>query len=116
MIQINHVKQKLASGEPVLGIWSLISSPMVSELVGASGLDFQILDMEHGVFDIPAIEASVRASEAAGCSPLVRVPGLHPTTIQNVLDTGAHGVVVPQVQGHDTALEAVRATRYAPAG
>ncbi len=116
MNQTNQVKDKLAAGEPVLGIWSLVNSPMISELVGAAGLDFQILDMEHGVFDLPALDASVRASEAAGCSPLVRVPGLHPTTIQNVLDLGAHGLVVPQVQGYATVLDAVRAARFAPAG
>lgn len=112
----NFVREKLASGKPVLGMWSIINSPMMSEIAASAGLDFQILDMEHGSFDVGSLDASIRSCEGIGCSPMVRVSGLHPTEIQTCLDLGAHGIVVPQVKDHRAAEEAVKATRYAPAG
>ena len=72
----NPLKEKLAKNQPILGIWSIIPSPILTEVMGVSGLDFQILDMEHGAFDLTALDNSIRACEAAGCSPLVRVPGV----------------------------------------
>jgi 4-hydroxy-2-oxoheptanedioate aldolase len=112
----NPLKVKLARGQPVLGIWSIIPSPMVVEILGQAGLDFQILDMEHGVFDLGTLENCVRACEAAGCSPLVRVPGWNPFTIQSVLDLGAHGILVPQICDEQTARAAVCGTKFAPTG
>ncbi len=112
----NPLKQKLARGEPILGTWSIIPSPIVAEIMGLAGLDFQILDMEHGVFDMGTLDATIRACETAGCSPLVRVPGIAPFTIQAVLDLGAHGIVVPQVPDEHAALAAVRCMKYAPEG
>jgi 4-hydroxy-2-oxoheptanedioate aldolase len=116
MCNVNFVGKKLASGQPVLGIWSIINSPMVSEIAASSGLDFQILDMEHGVFDVASLDHSIRACESAGCSPLVRVAGLQPAAIQTCLDLGAHGIIVPQVKDHRSAAEVVMATRYSPGG
>ena len=107
---------KLAAGAPVLGIWSLIPSPILSEIIGSAGLDFQILDMEHGVYDLTSLDAGIRASEAAGCSPLVRVPGADGFAIQSVLDLGAHGVVVPQIADFEAARDAVEKCKFAPSG
>lgn len=112
----NPLKRKLAGGEPVFGIWRIMPSPMTSEILGLAGFDFQILDMEHGIFDLHTLDASIRACEHAGSSPLVRVPGVSPFVVQSVLDMGAHGVVFPQVTTVDEVRKAVRCTKYAPDG
>ena len=116
MEQLNFAKAKLSAGKNVLGIWSIINSPIVSEIMATAGLDFQILDMEHGVFDTSSLDASIRACEAVGCSPLVRPATLSQTMIQTALDLGAHGVVVPQVVGKKDAEELVKCTHFAPRG
>jgi 4-hydroxy-2-oxoheptanedioate aldolase len=112
----NPLKRKLADGRPVLGVWSIIPSPIVVEILGGAGLDFQILDLEHGVFDRGSLDNCIRAAEASGCSPLVRVPGLDPFAVQVALDLGAHGVIFPQLDGAQAAQAAVRSTKYAPRG
>jgi 4-hydroxy-2-oxoheptanedioate aldolase len=112
----NPLKQKLATGRPVLGIWSIIPSPIVVEILACAGLDFQILDMEHGVFDRGSLDNCIRAAESAGCSPLVRVPGFDPFAVQTVLDLGAHGVVFPQLGDARAVETAVRSSKYAPRG
>lgn len=113
---VNAIKRKLADGQPVLGIWSIIPSPMVVEILSLSGFDFTILDMEHGVFDLGSLEACVRAVEAAGAAPLVRIPGMNPSAAQWALDLGAHGLVVPQVRNSQDVASVVSMAKYAPMG
>lgn len=113
---VNAIKQKLTQGQPVLGIWSIIPSTAVVEILSLSGFDFAILDMEHGVFDLGSLEACVRAVEAAGSTPLVRIPGMSPSAAQWALDLGAHGIVVPQVRNAQDAVAVVGMAKYAPLG
>ncbi len=110
------LRQKLAAKTPVVGIWSLIPSPTLAEIVGQAGMDFQILDCEHGFYDLPALESSIRASEAAGCAPLVRMSGPSPAAIQSVLDLGAQGIVMPQLKSAEAARDFLRSLRFGPEG
>jgi 4-hydroxy-2-oxoheptanedioate aldolase len=112
----NALKAKLARGETVLGIWSIIPSPVVVEILGLSGLDFTILDMEHGIFDMATLDGCIRAAESGGAVPLVRIPGMNASAVQWALDMGAHGIVVPQVCDASHAATVVEMAKYAPAG
>lgn len=113
---VNPIKQKLAAGKPVLGVWSIISSPVVVEIFSLSGLDFMILDMEHGIYDVGALDQCIRACEAGGGCPIVRVPGMNPYAVQWALDLGAHGIIVPQVANFEQVDAATRMAKFAPEG
>lgn len=116
MPTVNPLKAKLASGQAVLGVWSIIPSPVVVEIFALGGIDFAILDMEHGIFDVGALDSCVRACEAAGAAPLVRIPGLNPSAAQWALDLGAHGIIAPQVSNVREAEAVVKMAKYAPLG
>jgi 4-hydroxy-2-oxoheptanedioate aldolase len=116
MHSVNPLKAKLSLGQAVLGVWSIIPSPVVIELFALGGIDFTILDMEHGIFDVGALDSCVRACEAAGAVPLVRIPGLNPSAAQWALDLGSYGIVVPQVSDASEALSVVKMAKYAPIG
>lgn len=116
IITENLLKLKLKNDQPVIGTWSIISSPIVVEILAMSGFDFLILDMEHGIYDQTALDACIRACEAAGCAPIVRVPGINPSAVQWALDMGAHGIVVPQVGNAASAAMAVGMCKFAPVG
>ncbi len=111
-----NLRQKLASGTPVVGIWSLVPSPTLAEIIGQAGMDFQILDCEHGFYDLPALESSIRASEAAGCAPLVRLADPRQSGIQSALDLGAAGLLMPQLSSASAADEFLRGLKFGPAG
>lgn len=113
---INTVKSKLANGETVVGIWSIIPSPIVVEILSLSGFDFVILDMEHGVFDLASLDGCIRAIEVGGKAPLVRIPGMNSSAAQWALDIGAHGIIVPQVRDAQDAASAVEMAKYSPVG
>lgn len=112
----NTIKLKLAQNEPVLGIWSVIPCPTTVELIGLTGLDFTILDMEHGAFDNQTLANCIRAAELANTAPLVRVPGESFAAVQWALDLGAHGIVFPQVTDTESAKNKVASTKFAPEG
>ena len=113
---VNALKAKLAAGQAVLGVWSIIPSPVVVEIFALGGMDFAILDMEHGIFDVSGLDGCIRAVEAAGGVPLVRVPGVNPSAAQWALDLGAHGIIAPQVNNAAEADTVVRMAKYAPRG
>jgi 2-keto-3-deoxy-L-rhamnonate aldolase RhmA len=116
MTHINALKEKVLSRIPVFGVWSLINSPAVVEIVASAGMDFQIFDMEHGIFDLPSLEECIRTAESRKCTPFVRVPGLIPSIFQNCLDCGAQGIIVPQIRNYDDAVYAVKCAKFPPLG
>jgi 4-hydroxy-2-oxoheptanedioate aldolase len=100
----------------VLGTWSQIAHADLIDALGAAGYAFTIIDTEHGAFGIETAEGLVRACEAAGVAPLVRVPRGDRVAIYKALDAGALGVLVPAVESVEEARQAVAATRFAPDG
>tara|TARA_B110001454_G_scaffold219057_1_gene249626 strand:+ start:66060 stop:66731 length:672 start_codon:yes stop_codon:yes gene_type:complete len=79
-------------------------------------MDFQILDMEHGLFSFESLDASIRSCELHECSPLVRINGLDAIATQKAMDLGAHGIIFPQVKSLSEVENAVKLTHYAPRG
>lgn len=116
MLQANKLKATLKEGKPVFGLLNSIPSPLLVEMIGYSGYDFVILDMEHVGVNPETLENMIRAAECAGITPLVRVPSAAPETILRVLDCGAQGIVVPHVGSRAEAEHAVAASRYHPLG
>jgi 2-dehydro-3-deoxyglucarate aldolase/4-hydroxy-2-oxoheptanedioate aldolase len=111
------IRRAIRQGRPA-GSWLSIPSPQVAEQTALAGFDFVVVDTEHSPAGFETVEAMVRAVDAAdaGTAPLVRVAGNDPVRVKRALDTGAAGVMAPQV---DTAAEAeafVAATRYPPEG
>jgi 4-hydroxy-2-oxoheptanedioate aldolase len=60
----NILKQKLKGGNSVIGTWSSLSSPNAISVLGATDLDFVVIDMEHGSMSFETVENMVRAAEA----------------------------------------------------
>lgn len=101
---------------PVMGTWSQIASPDVIEILGRSGFDFTIIDMEHTAFSFPTVESLIRACNSADMTPIVRVRKNDRTDISRALDIGAAAVVVPGIHSVDDARTVIDATRFEPKG
>lgn len=100
----------------VLGTWTQIGAPEVIDILGATGFEFTILDAEHGSFGMGAIENLVRACDASGVLPIVRVPDSSQSHITRALDAGARAVIVPGIRSAADAAAAIDGGRFAPAG
>jgi 4-hydroxy-2-oxoheptanedioate aldolase len=112
----NNIKTCLASGTPCFGTWVQMASPEVVEAAGYQGYDFVIIDMEHGHFDFDTAQAMIRAADAVGTTPVVRVAANEPYLILKALDMGAMAVLVPGIASREDAAKAVQAAKYPPAG
>jgi 4-hydroxy-2-oxoheptanedioate aldolase len=111
-----RLREALASRSPVYGTWVQTPSPEVVEIIGWSGWDFIILDLEHGPYGAETLPNLIRAAEAAGTTPLVRVPITAPHDAGRALDLGAAGIVTPGVASAAAGESAVRLTRFPPHG
>ena len=116
MLMRNRILTALDNGAPAFGTWVQTRSPEACEAAAATGYDFVMIDMQHGSFGLDATADMVRSTLARGASPVVRVPAMDPVVIGQVLDAGAHGVLVPDLRSGEEARAAVAAARYAPAG
>ena len=116
MLRPNAVRAKLRAGQEVYGLFCSIPSPALVEMIGCAGYDFTILDTEHTLVSPQELENLIRAAEAVGLTPFVRVPEDDPGAILRALDAGAMGVVVPHVRSRADVDAAIRAARYAPEG
>ena len=106
------------SSELFLGSWLNSGSPIVAELMAASGLDFVTIDMEHSPVGIAELAELLRAIRSGNpkCKALVRTPGPAYEDLKRYLDAGADGVIVPLVNAAATARDVVAAVKYPPQG
>lgn len=111
----NQFRETLQAGHCV-GIFSKTTDSSMIEAAGHSGLDFVILDMEHGPIGLETLLNHVRAADNTPICSIVRVNGHDPDMIGSVLDTGADGVQVPNISTADEARAAVAAAKFHPAG
>ena len=113
----NHAKEKLAKGEPVYSMTvRLVRTVDIASIAHTAGFDSIYIDMEHSSFPLEAAGQICMACNHLGVTPLVRVPGLDPSFIARVMDSGAMGIIVPGVESADEARAAVSAVKHAPLG
>lgn len=112
----DRLRARLANGKTALGTWAVMPSATAAEVMAAAGFDFVIIDMEHGPHGLEGAEHMMRACALHGCAPLVRVPGVDESAILRALDTGAAGIVVPQVQSSAQVAQILDFALYPPAG
>jgi 2-keto-3-deoxy-L-rhamnonate aldolase RhmA len=113
---VRRLRQKLTSGQPVFGLWVTLESPSVTEMAVALGLDWVVIDAEHGHLDWREIVEHLRAAVRGDTVALVRVADLDRGLIKRALDIGADGVVVPWIETDEELRRAVAYSRYPPEG
>ena len=106
--------QQMRAGHPLLGPLLRMPNETLIELSGYVGLDFVIVDTEHGPGDQIPLGAHLTAAAGAGLGTLVRVGD--PREILRVLDLGADGIIAPHVSSVEQARELVAAAHYPPRG
>ena len=115
----NHMKRLLAEGSVPVGLYWGSESLIFAEVLGQSGLDFVVIETEHGPLS-PLVQEPLaslcRMFQSYNVTPLVRVPANDPQLIGSALDAGALGVVVPHIQTREDAVGMVEATRFPPEG
>jgi 2-keto-3-deoxy-L-rhamnonate aldolase RhmA/quercetin dioxygenase-like cupin family protein len=113
---IETLRRRLASGGPALGLWVTLESPSITEIAAALGLDWVVIDAEHGHLDWKEILDHLRALARSTTVGLVRIAALDGALVKRALDLGADGVVVPWVESAAQVREALALAKYPPEG
>ena len=116
MKQNMSLKDKLSKKELTFGTWMTIGHPAIAEILSTAGFDWITIDMEHSAITLSEAQNLIQTIELSGSVPLVRVSSDDPNLIKRVMDAGAHGVIVPQVNSVKQAEDVVKAVKYPPIG
>jgi len=116
MLKKNYFLEKLKDGRPVLGTWVMMPSVLTVDIIASTGVDFVIIDREHGPIGFETAQEMAIACESRGVSPIMRVGDIERSFIQNALDVGMHGIQVPNVDTRQNASDVVKFSKYPPMG
>src|SRR5262249_38667384 len=106
-------KKELRAGAPKLGLFLNSHSPTVAEQLACSGYDWLLVDTQHGPMGNERLSAMLAGISSGGAKSLVRVEGYHDRGgIQQSLDMGAAGVLLPYINTAAEARQAVGCTKY----
>lgn len=100
----------------MLGLFSKTTDSNFIEATGLSGMDFIILDQEHGTVNSERLLDHIRASKVGNLMSLVRVPYLNANYIGKSLDAGADGVMIPNISSPEEASLAIEYAKFYPLG
>ena len=110
-------KQQLRDGSPKMGLFLNAHSPTVAEQLAHSGYDWLLVDTQHGPMDREKLSTTICAIGSGGAKSMVRVGGYDDRAgIQQALDVGADGVLVPYINTAEEARQAVSCALYPTAG
>ena len=110
-------KQQLRDGQPKMGLFLNSHSPTVAEQLAHTGYDWLLVDSQHGPMGFEKLSAMICAIASGGAKSMVRVAGAHDRAgIQQALDLGADGILVPYINTAEEAAQAISCAKYPMAG
>lgn len=109
---LQKLRRKLADDVPVFGLWVTLESPSITEIAVGLGLDWVVIDAEHGHLDWKEINDHLRTTVRSDTVALVRIAELNGGLIKRALDIGADGIVIPWVETAEQLRQAVSYARY----
>jgi 4-hydroxy-2-oxoheptanedioate aldolase len=115
-MRVNTAKQTMLEGKPAFGYALGLTSPLSAEILSNCGIDFLLLDRQHGSWGDDSTLAALIAMSSGSAIPMARVLRNEFSLIGRLLDEGMMGIVVPLVNTADDAAAAARACRFPPTG
>jgi 4-hydroxy-2-oxoheptanedioate aldolase len=113
---LNRLRQLWREGRPTFGAIATIPSIPMVQIMARSGMDWIIVDLEHGPIDLGSAHGMIVATSGSPCVPLVRIAANEPWLAKAPMDLGALGINFPMISSPAEAEKAVRSVRYPPRG
>ena len=98
------------------GVWCKTPHPSHIDVLASSGVDYIIVDLQHGAVGADDVLPITQAAKAWDCSTFVRLAVNDHVSLQRVIDVGVAGVVVPGVTDVDGARAVAKYFDYPPTG
>lgn len=113
----NRMQERLKRGEVALCMATRLSrTAEIGMIADACGFDAFFIDMEHSAITLETAAQLCVAALPVGIAPLVRIAGHAFADATRLLDSGALGIICPNVSTRAAAETFVRACRFPPLG
>jgi 2-keto-3-deoxy-L-rhamnonate aldolase RhmA len=117
LIPQNRLKRLLHEGKSAIGtMLAEVRQASVMQVLSNAGLDFVIIDNEHGGFNIETISNLSRAARQVGVTPVVRVPEWSYAHVTQPLDCGAQAIMAPRITEPGQVRDILQMMKYPPLG
>jgi 4-hydroxy-2-oxoheptanedioate aldolase len=113
---MKNIKKRLRQGETLIGGWLNLGNSVTAEILGMSGFDWVLIDLEHGTGMESEVLHQLQALEHTPAAALVRVEGAQRQRIHRILDMGAEGIMIPRLNNAAEAKEVAGSLHYPPEG
>jgi 2-keto-3-deoxy-L-rhamnonate aldolase RhmA/quercetin dioxygenase-like cupin family protein len=113
---INKFRTKLAEDHALMGVWITLESPSLSEAAVSLGVDWIVVDVEHGHLDWKDIVGHLRSTVRSDTVAFIRISEGSESLIKRSLDCGADGIIVPRIETADQLRRVVQLASYPPQG
>ncbi len=113
---LNKLREAIEKKKYAVGTFLGAANPSIVEIMGYTGLDFVVIDTEHGPYDTMPMSDLIQAAESKGLSPLVRIADVTHREMQRALDNGAEGIIIPCLKSIDDFRKVVDLGKFAPLG
>jgi 2-keto-3-deoxy-L-rhamnonate aldolase RhmA len=112
----NNTKQKLKEGKAVIGSIVSVNHPGALNAIGSAGFDFMLIDTQHSQLGIETIRSLIAGLQRTESDIVVRVLFNEVQLVNQALDAGADGVIVPLTNTVEDVEKAVAGAKYPPDG
>ena len=112
----NKLRSLIENHNRPFGTFVELGGANVIEALGMTGIDYVIIDNEHGPFDVESSEECIRACEHSGLTAFCRVREVSRPAVMKLLDVGAQGLIVPYIERMDQIKALIEYAKYPPVG
>lgn len=110
------LKKKINQNQLTIGSWITLAHQAIVEILASSGFDWLVVDMEHSVISLKEAEEAIRICNLKNIPCLVRVSGHDKIQVKRLLDSGADGIIAPNINNIDDVNNFLSWMNYPPKG
>ena len=111
-----HIRGGISVSKATFGTFVELGGRGAMEALSRTGLDYVIIDTEHGCFSEETTADLILAAEKGGLLPYVRIGDIRRPYVLRMLDIGARGLIVPNIRSADQVRELIDYAKFPPLG
>src|SRR6195952_5300933 len=102
---LNRLRKEWREKRPTFGAIATIPSIQTVQIMARSGIDWIIVDLEHGPIDLGSAHAMITATSGTPCVPMVRIGANEPWLGEEAMGIGAPGIQFPMICSREETRE-----------
>ena len=81
-----------------LGIWQILNSNLITDIISSAGFHLIIFDLEHGLHNTETIQNCLHTAKLASLFTIARIPTQQYQNLVPIIDTGIDGILFPHIE------------------